>query len=510
MLNLKNSGPNFILTTLLFFLLITPTNAQKTVTYTKKQYDMRLTYETITTPANNPMGLMGVHYELNNFFHPKAYLGIGGYGAITGDYGGFFTAGITPGIRISKFKPFILDIGLFIGGGGGASAFPGDGEMIRAHSYIGYTLKKSKFWLGITKQQISHTQLDPEIIFGYSSNISFFINSNSKKTLYTPIKLNTLTQYPFSLTPSATTYFPTSQNQGRNSTLIDNKITLLSLDINKQWHKNWLGIFSLSGANSAPADGFGAIFIGTGYNYTFSKFQLIPQLKIGMAGGGNIDTGGGLLIHPQLQATYKLNQSIALATTLGYIRAPSGTFETWQSSLGLKFNALLNKNATNNTVQNIAISKKSPYNVSWFIENKTTFPAKNIELKTNKAYENKIQFFGCGLSLPITNYINGILSTYWAYDGEVGAYAEGDFGLHIHKNLLPKLDLGIELLIGAAGGGGINVNNGTIHQETLTLSYKLINNTSFITKLGYQGAFSSDSFNGTVINFGFSQRINLL
>ena len=508
-----NSFKTYLFNIIICSLLLTVpilTHAKIPFFYKQTTYDMRLSYESITTPAKNPMGLMGVHYELNNFFHPKAYLGIGGYGAITGDYGGFFTAGITPGIRLTQFKPFIFDIGLFIGGGGGASAFPGDGEMIRAHSYIGYTLTNSKLWLGITKQQISHTTIDPTITFGYSSSISFFVNSKSKKTRYNPIKLNTLTKSPFSISPSTTTYLPTSQNQGRNSTLINNKITLLSLDINKQWHKNWLGIFSLSGANSAPADGFGAIFIGTGYNYNFSKIQLIPQLKLGMAGGGNINTGGGLLIHPQLQLNYKLNQSFSLATTLGYIRAPSGTFETWQSSLGIKYNALLNKSTSKKIHKNISITKKSPYTFSWFIENKTTLPKKNIVLKTNKAYENQIQFFGCGLSLPITNYLNGILSTYWAYDGEVGAYAEGDFGLHFHKTLLPKLTLGIELLIGAAGGGGINVNNGTIHQETLTLSYKLINNTSLITKLGYQGAFSADSFNGAIINVGFSQTINIL
>tara|TARA_A100001015_G_scaffold313054_1_gene419434 strand:+ start:3352 stop:4878 length:1527 start_codon:yes stop_codon:yes gene_type:complete len=508
MYNLNNFKTLLLVTSILFTQLISPLFAQKNFFYKLNTYDMRLTYESITAPENNPMGLIGVHYELNNFLNSNTYLGIGGYGALVGDYGGFFTAGITPGIRITQFDPIIFDLGIFIGGGGGASAFPGDGEMIRAHSYIGYKLTHSKLWLGIAKQQISKTSVNPSVIFGYSSQLSFLMNYQKSNTATPLISLNNISKYAFSITPSWTTYFPTSRDQGRNSTSINTSISLLTLDISKQIKNNFSGNFSLSGANSESADGYGAIFIGTSYNLPISKFQFTPQIKLGMAGGGTIDTGGGLLIHPQIFTSYYINSQYALASTIGYIKAPSGTFETWQTSIGLQFNAFLKK--TNHANTPIIVSKKSPYNFKWFIENKTTIPARNIVLKTNIPYEKQIQFFGCGLKLPITKNIDSIFSTYWAYDGEVGAYAEGNFGVNLHTLVHPKLNLEIELLFGAAGGGGINVNKGTIHQETINISYKLFKTTSLVTKLGYQGAFSSDSFHGTVLGIGFKQTLNIM
>ena len=499
----------YFLITILTGCLLNQTNYAKTpnIYYKQHTYSTRITYESIHSASDDPLGLMGVHYEINSFLLPKLYLGIGGYGALVGDYGGFFTAGITPGFRFTFLKDYSLDLGLFLGGGGGASAFPGDGEMIRAHAYLGYTINKSTLWLGINKQQISKTVLPSSLSIGYSSQLEFLLQTSQQhrsKLSLSPI----LNKYNLSINPSYTFYFPTSLNQGRNSTNIDSKIGLLSLDVSKQINKNWSGIISLSGSNDAPADGYGAIFVGSSYEYKLNKVSLFSKLKIGMAGGGNIDTGGGLLIHPQIETQFHLNKQYALASSLGYIIAPSGTFESWQSSLGITYKATLNslKTASDNI---ISIKKKSPYNFTWFIENKSTFPVQDIYLKSGKKYEEVIQFFGCGLAFSLNSFTNAIVSTYWAYDGEVGAYAEGNFGLNSYKKITSNVSLGLEVLLGAAGGGGINVNTGTIHQETVNLSYALSNNKAFIFKLGSQGAFSNDSFHGTVVTVGVENKVNL-
>ena len=255
------------------------------------------------------------------------------------------------------------------GGGGGASAFPGDGEMLRAHGYIGYVRNTSKLWFGINKQQISKTALDPTFSLGYSSEISFLsqINPPKKPTYDTK---STSNSYAFKVNPSYTTYLPNSKNQGRNSTQIESSIHLLSLDISKELQNNWIGTFSLSGSNDAPADGYGAIFIGTGYTFKYNYLSLYPQLKLGMAGGGNIDTGGGLLIHPQIMSHIKFNPTYSISSSLGYIYAPTGSFSSLQTSLGITYTALLNK--IKKVQSPILITpKKSSYNVTWFIENKS-------------------------------------------------------------------------------------------------------------------------------------------
>ena len=52
--------------------------------------------------------------------------------------------------------------------------------------------------------------------------------------------------------------------------------------------------------------------------------------------------------------------------------------------------------------------------------------------------------------------------------------------------------------MGAAGGGGINVNQGTIYQSMLGLGYHLNDTQTIKIQLGWQGSFAQDSFQGVM------------
>ena len=85
------------------------------------------------------MGLSGIHYNvmLDNF-----YGGLGIYGAVRGERGGFFTLGLDLGHRSNLYKNFFLDTGVHFGGGGGDGAPDGGGAFILPHANIGYQFQQ--------------------------------------------------------------------------------------------------------------------------------------------------------------------------------------------------------------------------------------------------------------------------------------------------------------------------------------------------------------------------------
>src|SRR4051812_28118010 len=62
---------------------------------------------------------------------PGLYLGVGGFGAVAGDRGGFFVLGGAVGWRHDLVGGLSVDLNLFAGGGGGGSAPQGGGLMLR-------------------------------------------------------------------------------------------------------------------------------------------------------------------------------------------------------------------------------------------------------------------------------------------------------------------------------------------------------------------------------------------
>ena len=52
--------------------------------------------------------------------------------------------------------------------------------------------------------------------------------------------------------------------------------------------------------------------------------------------------------------------------------------------------------------------------------------------------------------------------------------------------------------IGAAGGGGVNANNGIFHQYTINAAYPLNLNNRIKLRIGWQGSFHKESLSGIV------------
>ena len=122
---------------------------------------VRVSFEDIPVSATEDMGTLGVHYDVKPFSDSDVYMGFGGYGALTGDRGGFFTGGVTLGyhhyIADDAVDGLAIDAGLFAGGGGGAGAFPGGGLMLRSHLMLEQEIGDVALRIGMVNTQFPNT-----------------------------------------------------------------------------------------------------------------------------------------------------------------------------------------------------------------------------------------------------------------------------------------------------------------------------------------------------------------
>ena len=76
-----------------------------------------------------------------------------------------------------------------------------------------------------------------------------------------------------------------------------------------------------------------------------------------------------------------------------------------------------------------------------------------------------IQLVGIGVSTPLLSWLDLTGQAFGAFEGGVGGYAEGLWGLEARRAVapqLPRLHWVARGLVGAAGGGGMDVGDGAV------------------------------------------------
>jgi len=60
-------------------------------------------------------------------------------------------------------------------------------------------------------------------------------------------------------------------------------------------------------------------------------------MLIGVAGGGNVASGDGLVFQPMIGAEYKINESFGIQTSFGKIKALNGNLDTMLMDIGFSY-----------------------------------------------------------------------------------------------------------------------------------------------------------------------------
>jgi hypothetical protein len=482
-------------------------NTLKNTNVEKLSGRYRFSYEDIPVSDSEDMGTMGVHYDTKPFDKSSdVYMGFGGYGAMGGNRGGFFTGGATLGIHSFLDVPnvpgdYAVDAGFFAGGGGGAEAFPGGGLMIRSHLMLEKEFELATLRYGFSRTDFPNTtnanDSDTHVSIGLSVPEKSF-SSKSLKTSGVSLKEHYSSRR---IVPVMMQYSPDSDAKKRSGGTYSSDISLLGFQHHQYLNDNFYRTFEVYGAGNGGTDGFAKVLGGIGYNYpVLSWISADTKLSMGMAGGGDIDTGGGLIIQPMAGFEIPLFDQWSLKPMLGKTYAPDGNFSATTIELGLNWTGIKTQRG---------LSSITPSETNFAIRNKTYFPDSDAKTKNGGTYDSQIHQLGIELSKPVNEYLSLSGSAYGAYSGGVGAYAEGLFGVKLDPVSLYNQSRNsswsplVRYEIGVGGGGGMDVGDGLIHQWTLGVDYD-----SFLgviaVEFGRMEPLDGGSFGANVLQAGIT------
>ncbi len=468
----------------------------------------RTTYEVLTLPGEESMGLAGVNYLLH--FTPWFYSGLGVYSAEYGMRGGFFTGGIDSGLMFNPFADFILSGGLFVGGGGGGAAPQGGGLMIRPYAGLMYDFGAVKFGGGFSRDifpngGIDSTQLflQAEILFSfilldnYSGDINNIPPYELRGKSYTNHKILALYQV----------YVPgrgVSDVDGYDSVNMGLAGIIWSMDLSRFIFMH----MQAAGAMAGESDGYAELFAGGGGRlYISDGSGGEVKVSAGGAGGGRVDTGGGFVYKAGAGGFISVTEGVVISVDGFYLSTPSGSFRAKGVSAGIggSFDILSSGDRNSGTGM---IGEMTPARWRLRLGSKSYLPSGNMRKSSPSDERVDLMTFMADRFICDNIYITGC--AVGAYDGGAGGYAEGLFGAgFITDDFFYGLSLFVEAAAGAAGGGGLATDGGAVVHPMAGISWIVFHGVSIEISAGVINALKG-KLSSPVVEAGLGYRFSFI
>lgn len=475
----------------------------------------RFSFDNVSMPNDGPdMGFMGLNYFAD--ITPNLYGGIGAYGAVSGNQGGFFTLGAEAGVHREFFENWWGDAGMFIGGGGGRSSLVGGGLMLRPHVGIAYDFRWVRLglhysYIHFPSGEIHSSQvgLDLDIPFDFyyvriqdvSNNLINVANIHLLNGKFLDFQRN-----DFSIILQAYKQKPGTLNV--NDQVQDGTMGVIGAELDHYFTDNTFWWVKAGGAFHGVPNGYMDVIGGFGYHWALMRngIALVPQLGVGAGGGGNVDTGGGVLIQPQLGLEVPLTSNFAARLSGGYLWAPTGELSAYTVTGAIIYHLNV-ATASDKPVIKLADCYSTQ---AWRIQlfNQTYISPQHAF----SPRDTSINLIGVQIDQLFTPIFFFSYQAASAYSGwHAGGLASGMIGPGIQTPpfLNQRLQLFGEFLVGAAGGGGLSLGGGAIVEPVVGLHYALS------PAIGLQASFSqikavNNDLNTPVVNAGLTIKFGTL
>jgi len=408
-----------------------------------------LGYERVRLPGGEQMGLVGGSL----LFDIGGNWGIGPavYGAATGQRGGFFVGGVELQRRWELSDGLSLATGLYAGGGGGASAPAGGGLMLRPavtllkdldrNLQAGISLSSVRFPSGhIESHQIG-------LVLAWRGDFRHYtggqpgerVTSNQASGLGFDRMLATVGRYEL------------SDGSGR-------RIGLLGARAERRtgWDGLTVGL-EASAAASGDAAGYMEVLGSVGAS-TAPLADALPSWRVGvrvaagLGGGGAVPTAGGALGKATAGTEWSPLPGWTVGAEVGVIRSASGPLRARHAQvwIGLDLEPGLDgrSDPTGPVIRTEWVGSLQ-HHVRSQRQDGTHAALDTIGLKLNR-------YVGDNL------YLSG--QAHSAFNGGAGAYSIGIVGMGVATTPAQPQRFGAELLVGAAGGGGVSTAGGRVTQ----------------------------------------------
>lgn len=480
-------------------------NTAQETSWDTTQARFRVTYEEVSLPQDESMGFLGGSYlyDINDYVS----LGPAAYGALTGERGGFITLGGTAEVQQSFGNQYELNSGIFIGAGGGRGGYTlsGGGLMLRYHAGVKYrTDHYGHFGLGMSYLDFPDGDIhSTQPYFSYEYPFRTLITSGwPSKHLFTSTGSHHSSEHDLAVIYK--TYSIPSDVLADNGSDQHNRIDLVGIEWNKYLNDNLFLHTEAEGAMGGASNGYMQILLGAGYRHPLTPGSAIKLSgSAGVAGGGNVATGGGLLLDTHLSFQQELTDQLYFEVSAGYVIAPDTNFEAY--SLVAKFGYAFDTPYVGKSAYKLDSNDLAGFEPSHF-RVRTTHQSYLKADPNWRTHHNDLNVSNLGVQMDA--FINENLFVTGqglaAYSGKAGAYMTGLLGAGLHMPLSDTpLFLDGELLAGAAGGGGMSVGGGFVWQSNLGLGYQLSDEFSLIAQYGYMAAPKGD-FKADVVTLSFA------
>ncbi|MDX6746962.1 hypothetical protein SHK09_09175 [Polaribacter sp. PL03] len=464
----------------------------------------------VEIPNESNMGFSGIHYNI--FLNESFYTGVGIYGSISGERGGFFTLGVNAGYKKYLNKKLYIDTGFHFGGGGGAGAPDGGGAFILPHLNLGYNF--NHFSLNTGWSYVNF--FDDGLIRGNQLNVALEIpldfNYANYKNVEKTFSLESLKNSSWNKATKRTSFMVhlnnlkvlSEANATTGEVLKGKTIRLAGFEFANYLSENWFAFLKVDGAYSGIRAGYMDVLLGAGYNLSFNKNRtnILAKFGIGAGGGGGVDSKGGFLLYPDISIEQQIFDDIYISLNKGYLLTPNQHFSTSTFGVGLKYYVERNGTFSNET----AFNKGKFKGIEVIIKQDWYFNAKRMENPTEDMHQISLQ-----VNLDLNKHLFLAGQTSFANFGDAGAYAEGLVGLGVRTNniLNTNASLFTQILAGAAGGGNISTGEGLIIKPSVGVDYQLNNTLSLRSAIGYVKA-KGGALSNPFLNFGIKYNFTFL
>lgn len=381
------------------------------------------------------------------------------YGAMTGHRGGFFAGGVEVQRRWGLAPGLALATGLFAGGGGGAGAPAGSGLMLRPAltllKDIGPTLQAglSISDVRFPSGQISSRQVG--LTLAWRNEFDYLSGESGSRTPVPPRS----TGLGFDrVSATASSYRFTSGNR-RRVDLAGAQAELRSSIDGLTW--------GLEAAAAAKGSAAGYLeLLGTAQWSTallpsaLPSWRLGARLGVGAAGGGGIDTGGGLLGKAMATTEISPLPGWTVGAEYGLARSRTGGFKASEARVWLGIELEPGLSGTRYEFGRVVRTEwiaTVQHHTSIQRRDGSRLALDTIGLELDRYLDPNI-------------YVTG--QAHSAFAGGAAPYSIGLVGVGVASSSDARWRAGGEISFGAAGGGGVQTAGGALAEGVLWSAWK--------------------------------------
>ncbi len=402
--------------------------------------ELRVGLERLTLPGGESLGLLGTSYlvEVDDGW----FVGPAAYGAVTGTRGGLFTLGVETAWRSPLAGPLGIELGLYAGAGGGGNAPVGGGLMLRPHADLMWDF--GGFRAGVS-----------------ASQVRFPSGAISSRQLGVVLVAKTVFETAVPSEPGAPLTSSGHAGVGFDRLLINVGTYRRSGGerpmgvAGARWERGLGGGafwgLEAAGAASGGVAGYAEYLAGIGAEAKLGStaFSAGARIAAGMGGGGGVDVGGGLMLRAAGFAKLRVSRDASLLVELGRTRAPQGRFNAALGSVAWVWDL---------DHPDDAGSPAHAVRSAWIAGVEHYRAARRDG--TLRSVDSGV--FAVNRFISPTLYLSG--EAHSAFAGGAGGYSAGLVGVGTQWSASDTWRFGVQALIGAAGGGGVDTRGGAIAQ----------------------------------------------